>query len=99
MRWTRRRSYTRALALHGYEFRRIESLQDTKPKYSIDANLSIEVHLKLLDKKSGQTQDSDVNDDVCNTADDIHNWVIGRSYANYPVAPERPDLEECCEEE
>ena len=84
--------------MHRCEFRKTENLQDTKREDCIDADLFVEIHLELIDEESRQAQDRYVDDDVCDATDDIHDWVIGRSHADYPVAPERPDLKKSCEE-
>ena len=76
----------------------MERIQDSQPKDAIDAKLFVEVHLEMPDEECWQAQDCDVDYNVRDAADDVHDGVIGRSHTYYPIAPEWPDLEERCEQ-
>ena len=41
-----------SLSTYRYEFCKMESLQNSKPKNGIDADLFVEIHLELIDEKS-----------------------------------------------
>ena len=75
------------------------SVQDPKPEDPTDTNLLIKVHLQLPNEECWQSKDRNIEDDVCHAADNIHDRIVCRCDAYDPVAPERPDLEECGEEE
>jgi len=74
-------------------------VQDAQPKDAPDGNLPLPIHLQLPDKGRGQIQDGDIEDDIRDAADDVHDRVIDGGFADRPIADNGPDLKERGEEE
>ena len=64
-----------------------------------DAYLLVQVQVELPDEGYRETQDRDVENQVGYIAQDIHEGVVGRGYAESPITPDWPNLKKGREDE
>ena len=74
-------------------------LQYSQPEDTDNTHLLAATNLQLPYKASRQAQNRYIQYDVRDARTNIHDWVVCRWDTVRPVAPYRPDLEECREEE
>ena len=73
-------------------------LQDTQAKYSYNTCFLLATHSQAPHKRYRETEDPNIQENVCDAAANIHDWVIRGRYTCNPVARDRPDLEESREQ-